>query len=33
MHAPGGTGTGRLGVRVSRAAVARFAAEFVEATP
>jgi L-alanine-DL-glutamate epimerase-like enolase superfamily enzyme len=33
MRAPGGAGTGRLGVRVSRPAVARFAAEFVEATP
>jgi len=33
MRAPGGAGAGRLGVRVSRPAVARFAAEFVEATP
>jgi L-alanine-DL-glutamate epimerase-like enolase superfamily enzyme len=33
MHAPGGDGAGRLRVRVSRPAVARFAAEFVEATP
>ena len=33
MHAPGGDGAGRLGVTVSRRAVARFAAEFVEATP
>ena len=33
MRAPGGAGTGRLGVRVSRPSVARFAAEFVEATP
>jgi L-alanine-DL-glutamate epimerase-like enolase superfamily enzyme len=33
MHAPGGAGTGRLGIRVSRRAVARFAAEFVEETP
>ena len=31
MHAPGGDGAGRLGVTVSRRAVARFAAEFVEA--
>jgi L-alanine-DL-glutamate epimerase-like enolase superfamily enzyme len=33
MHAPGGDGAGRLGVSVNRRAVARFAAEFVEATP
>ncbi len=33
MRAPGGAGTGGLGVRVSRPAVARFAAEFIEATP
>ena len=33
MHAPHGAGAGRLGVRVSRPAVARFAVEFVEATP
>ena len=33
MHAPGGDGAGRLGVTVNRRAVARFAAEFVEATP
>jgi L-alanine-DL-glutamate epimerase-like enolase superfamily enzyme len=32
MHAPGGDGAGRLGITVSRRAVARFAAEFVEAT-
>ena len=32
MRAPGGDGAGRLGIRVSRQAVARFAAEFVEAT-
>ena len=32
MHAPGGAGTGRLGVRVDRGAVSRFTAEFVEAT-
>jgi L-alanine-DL-glutamate epimerase-like enolase superfamily enzyme len=32
MHAPGGAGTGRLGVRVDRGAVSRFMAEFVEAT-
>jgi L-alanine-DL-glutamate epimerase-like enolase superfamily enzyme len=33
MHAPGGVGTGRLGIRVDRGAVSRFTAEFVEATP
>jgi L-alanine-DL-glutamate epimerase-like enolase superfamily enzyme len=33
MHAPGGAGAGRLGISVSRRAVARVAAEFVEATP
>jgi L-alanine-DL-glutamate epimerase-like enolase superfamily enzyme len=33
MHPPGGAGAGRLGITVSRRAVARFAAEFVEATP
>jgi L-alanine-DL-glutamate epimerase-like enolase superfamily enzyme len=33
MHAPGGAGAGRLGITVSRRAVTRFAAEFVEATP
>jgi len=33
MHAPGGDGTGRLGITVRRRAVARFAAEFVEAAP
>ena len=32
MHAPGGAGTGRLGIRVDRGAVSRFTAEFVEAT-
>jgi L-alanine-DL-glutamate epimerase-like enolase superfamily enzyme len=32
MHAPGGVGTGRLGIRVDRGAVSRFTAEFVEAT-
>jgi L-alanine-DL-glutamate epimerase-like enolase superfamily enzyme len=33
MYPPGGAGAGRLGITVSRRAVARFAAEFVEATP
>ena len=33
MQAPGGEGAGRLGIRVSRSAVARFSAEFVEANP
>jgi L-alanine-DL-glutamate epimerase-like enolase superfamily enzyme len=33
MHAPGGDGTGRLGITVNRRSVARFAAEFVEAAP
>jgi L-alanine-DL-glutamate epimerase-like enolase superfamily enzyme len=33
MHAPGGDGAGRLGIAVSRRAVARFAAEYVEAAP
>jgi hypothetical protein len=33
MHAPGGAGAGLLGINVSRRAVTRFAAEFVEATP
>jgi L-alanine-DL-glutamate epimerase-like enolase superfamily enzyme len=33
MYPPGGAGAGRLGISVSRRAVARFAAEFVEATP
>ena len=32
MHAPGGPGTGRLGIRVDRGAVSRFTAELVEAT-
>ncbi len=33
MYPPGAAGAGRLGITVSRRAVARFAAEFVEATP
>jgi len=33
MHTPGGAGAGLLGINVSRRAVTRFAAEFVEATP
>ena len=32
MQAPGGPGTGRLGIRVDRGAVSRFTAELVEAT-
>ncbi len=32
MRSPGSPGSGRLGISVSRVAVARFAAEFVEAT-